>query len=187
MDTLAPTRELTVDVLRGSSRRRRKERLTKLVLQGASVFSLVVSVAILLAMAGQAIRWLTGIELGWLWTSAGWSPRRNDFDILTLFIGTVMVAGIAMLVAAPLGLGAALYLSEYATPRIRRILKPILEVLASIPSVVLGFFALTVIQPTIVVGLIGGKGAFSYLSAGIAVGILTVPLVASVSEDAMYA
>jgi phosphate transport system permease protein len=80
-----------------------------------------------------------------------------------------------------------LYLSEYATPRLRRTLKPILEVLAGIPSVVLGYFALTVINPGLVQKIFSGTGAFTYLAAGIAVGILTVPLVASVAEDAMYA
>ena len=80
-----------------------------------------------------------------LWGS-GWFPRQDEFDVPTLLFGTLMVAGIAMLVAVPLGLGAAMYLSEYASPRIRRTLKPILEALAGIPSVVLGFFALTVHQ-----------------------------------------
>jgi phosphate transport system permease protein len=99
----------------------------------------------------------------------------------------MMVAVIAMVVATPLGFAAALYLSEYASPATRRKLKPIIETLASIPSVVLGYFALTVIQPDFVQRFFSGAGAFSFLAAGIAVGILTVPLVASVSEDAMFA
>ena len=98
-----------------------------------------------------------------------------------------MVAVIAMLVATPLGLGAAAYLSEYATPRTRRTLKPILETLASIPSVVLGYFALQVINPDLVRKLFTSAGTFNYLAAGLAVGILTIPLVASVAEDAMHA
>ena len=92
-----------------------------------------------------------------------------------------------MLVAAPLGLGAAAYLSEYATPRTRRTLKPILETLASIPSVVLGYFALQVINPDLVRKIFASAGTFNYLAAGLAVGILTIPLVASVAEDAMHA
>jgi phosphate transport system permease protein len=105
----------------------------------------------------------------------------------TLLIASAWVTGIAMLVAGPIGLGAAIYLSEYASPRSRRILKPVLEVLAGIPSVVLGFFALSWIAPT-VVGRIGGDGGRgSIMAAGIAVGILTIPLVASISEDAMKA
>jgi phosphate transport system permease protein len=97
------------------------------------------------------------------------------------------VSVIAMLIATPLGLGAAMYLSEYASPRTRRRLKPILETLAGIPSVVLGYFALQVINPTIVQNLFSGSGTFTIMAAGIGVGILTIPLVASVAEDAMYA
>jgi phosphate transport system permease protein len=92
-----------------------------------------------------------------------------------------------MVVAAPLGLGAAIYLSEYARPRARRWLKPALEVLAGIPSVVLGYFALTWISPNIVQRLNPHAGVFSMAAAGIGVGILVTPLVASVTEDAMRA
>lgn len=183
---MATSHPLTFADLRGSARRRRKEGVIRGVLSGAAVFSLVVSIAIVLALIGGAVRWLTGIDLGWL-VADGWFPRRNDFDILTIVAGTMLIAGIAIFVAAPLGLGAAIYLSEYATPKLRRTLKPILEVLAGIPSVVLGYFALTVIQPAIVQDVLGGTGAFSIMAAGIGVGILTIPLVASVSEDAMHA
>jgi phosphate transport system permease protein len=176
----------TADLLTGSAGRRRKERLVKTLFQAAALFSLLVSVAIVLALVGEAISWLFDIDLPMLWGS-GWFPRSDEFDILTLFLGTILITVIAMAVAAPLGVGAALYLSEYATPRVRRTLKPILEVLAGIPSVVLGYFALTVIQPDVVNVLFGRFGAFSYLAAGIAVGILIVPLIASVAEDAMHA
>jgi phosphate transport system permease protein len=156
-------------------------------LRTAALASLAVSVAIIAALAGQAVVWLTRIDLGALW-GQGWFPRQGEFDVPTLVVGTVMVAGIAMLVAAPLGLGAAVYLSEYASPHMRRVLKPVLETLAGIPSVVLGYFALTVIQPELVQRLFTTRtGAFSFLAAGIAVGILTVPLVASVAEDALFA
>jgi phosphate transport system permease protein len=173
-------------LLRGNAKRRRKERTVRFAFQAAALFSLVVSVTIVLALIGQAVGWLLDIDVPMLW-GEGWFPRQDEFDILTLLLGTLLVAAIAMVVAAPLGLGAAMFLSEYATPRTRRVLKPILEVLAGIPSVVLGYFALTVIQPDVVTNIFGGTGAFSFLSAGIAVGILTVPLVASVAEDAMYA
>jgi phosphate transport system permease protein len=94
---------------------------------------------------------------------------------------------VAMLVGGPVGLGSAIYLAEYASPRVRSIVKPTLEVLAGIPSVVLGFFALTWISPTVVQSIFTGAEGFNLLAAGIGVGILTVPLVASVSEDAMRA
>jgi phosphate transport system permease protein len=92
-----------------------------------------------------------------------------------------------MVIATPLGLGAAVYLSEYANPRLRRVLKPILEVLAGIPSVVLGFFAISFISPNVVQRFWDSAGNTSLMAAGIGVGILTIPLIASVSEDAMRA
>ena len=104
-----------------------------------------------------------------------------------MFYGSLVVTGIAMIVATPLGLGAAAYLSEYAKPGARRKLKPILETLAGVPSVVIGFFALTVVNPVIVQDLFGATNTFAMMAAGIGVGILTIPLVASVAEDAMFA
>jgi phosphate transport system permease protein len=90
-----------------------------------------------------------------------------------------------MAVAAPLGLGAAIYLSEYARPRVRRVLKPALEILAGVPSVVLGFFALTFISPELIQRSFDGATQSNLLAAGIGVGVLTIPLVASIAEDAM--
>jgi phosphate transport system permease protein len=98
-----------------------------------------------------------------------------------------MVAVIAMLIATPVGLGAAVYLSEYASLRSRRWIKPILEILAGVPSVVLGFFALTFINPEIIQTVFADATGFNLLAAGVGVGILTIPLVASISEDAMRA
>ncbi len=177
---------LTLRQMRGSVERRRKERLVRSVLAAAALLGLLVSLAIVLALAGRAVVWLTEIDLRWLW-SDGWFPRRNDFDLVTIAAGTLIVAAVAMAVATPLGLGAAMYLSEYASPRARRALKPVVEMLASIPSVVLGYFALTVINPDLVQRLSSSAGTFNLLGAGLAVGILTVPLVATVSEDAMHA
>ncbi|MGH2672703.1 MAG: phosphate ABC transporter permease subunit PstC, partial [Actinomycetota bacterium] len=145
MATTSGTRALTLDTLRGSARRRRKERLVRSVLFLSAALTAAISVAIVLALASEAFRFLTNIDLGWLWTDRGWFPRRNLFDLLTIVIGTLYIVGFAMIVATPLGLGAAIYLSEYARPRTRRVLKPVVEVLASIPSVAMGFFALTVI------------------------------------------
>ena len=121
-------------------------------------------------------------------TDRGWYPRRGMFDMSTLIVGTFIVVVVAMLVAIPLGLAAAVYLSEYAKPRVRRVIKPIVEILAGIPSIVLGFFALSFIQPNVVVKFFNPHDkAFSMLAAGIAVGILTIPIIASVAEDALRA
>ena len=172
--------------LRGDPRRRRRERGIHAALALSAGFSLLVSIAIVLALVFRALDFLTDVDLGALW-SGTWRPRQGQFDLLSLFEGSLVVTGIAMIVATPLGLGAAAYLSEYARPRARRLLKPILETLAGIPSVVIGFFALTVINPVVVQGIFGATNTFTMMAAGIGVGILTIPLVASGSEDAMFA
>lgn len=148
--------------------------------------SIVISVAIVASLFGKAFTWIASVDLDALWSN-GWYPRRGLFDLRTIISGTLIIAGIAMLVATPLGLGAAVYLSEYANPRLRRTLKPILEILASIPSVVLGVFALLWISPNIVKNIWTDAGIFNLAAAGIAVGVLVTPLVASIAEDAMRA
>jgi phosphate transport system permease protein len=127
-------------------------------------------------------------RLGTELTQVGWFPRRGLFDMSTIIVGTFMIVLIAMVVAVPLGLGAAVYLAEFAHPRVRRVIKPIIEVLAGIPSVVLAYFAISFINPNIVVRFFNPSDkAFSMLAAGIAVGVLTVPIIASVAEDALRA
>jgi phosphate transport system permease protein len=182
----ATTATIRSEDLRGSAPRRRKEALIRAVFTTAAGLSMIVSLAIVLALLGQALRFLANVDVSALW-AGGWFPRANDFGVATLFAGTMLITAIALAVAAPIGLGSALYLSEYADARIRRVLKPVLETLAGIPSVVLGFFALVVINPVVVQRLFPSASTFTYLAAGIAVGILIVPLVASVAEDAMHA
>jgi phosphate transport system permease protein len=178
---------VTLDALRGDVRRLRRERVMRGLFFATAALSVVITVAIILSLAGGAADFLRKVQLSTLW-SEGWFPRRNLFDIKTIVAGTIIVATIAMFVAAPLGLGAAMYLSEYAKPRARRFLKPVLETLASVPSVVLGFFALRIISPDIVQKLFGSSvPIFNLMSAGLAVGLLVTPLVASVAEDSMHA
>lgn len=172
--------------LSGDPKRNRREQRVRLVFQAAAAFSVVVSAAIVLSLFGKALGFLLEIDLTQLWAD-GWFPRRGRFDLRTIVWHTMVVSAIAILVAAPLGLGAAMYLSEYATPRMRRILKPMIEVLAGIPSVVLGFFALKFITPNVLSTVFPGTQQSNLLAAGIGVGILIIPLVASVSEDAMAA
>ncbi len=174
--------------LRISARRRRKESAVHHFLLGAASFSVVITILIVASLVGEAWSFLSGPDFEWgSLTEIGWFPRRGNFDVGTLLVGSLLVTVIAMAVAWPLGVGAAIYLSEYARPRVRRLLKPILEVLAGIPSVVLGFFALTVISPELVQSIWTGAPQFNLLAAGIGVGILTIPLVASISEDALRA
>jgi phosphate transport system permease protein len=181
----APIRLSTSD-LTGDLRRRRRERRIRRLFLAAAVFSVAVSVGIVLSVLGKALSFLTQISPSQL-LAGGWFPRQGDFGITTLLAGTLIVTVIGMAVATPIGLGAAVYLSEYASPRARRALKPIIEVLAGIPSVVLGFFALNVISPSFVQVLFSGATLFNLAAAGIAVGVLVTPLVASVAEDAMFA
>jgi phosphate transport system permease protein len=172
--------------LRGDPRRHRRETLIRLVFLAAAMSSLFVSAAIVLSLAGEAITFLTNIELGSLWTT-GWYPRRGLFDVKTLFMGTLLTTGVAMIIAVPVGLCAAIYLSEYAPPRVRRVLKPVLEILAGIPSVVLGFFALTWINPELVQVFNPQAENFNLAAAGVGIAVLIAPLIASISEDALRA
>jgi phosphate transport system permease protein len=183
---VVPSR-INVEVLRGNPARLRRERVMRGLFFSAAFLSVVISVGIVVSLAGGTLDFLRKVHLSTLW-SDGWFPRNNLFDIKTIVAGTLIVAGIAMIVAVPLGLGAALYLAEYASPRARRWLKPILETLASVPSVVMGFFAISIISPDLVQKLFGSDvPLFNLLSAGIAVGLLVTPLVASVAEDSMHA
>lgn len=171
--------------LQGSVARRRKEGFIGGVLLAAGLTTIAISGLIVFALTFEAISFVSRIEFEQLF-QIGWFPRRGLFDIATVLAGTLIVTGIAMLIATPVGLASAIYLSEYATPRVRKVVKPILEILAGIPSIVLAYFAVTVISPEVVQRFLGGS-AFNLAVAGIAVGILVIPLVASISEDAMRA
>lgn len=175
---------ITVADLRGDPRRTRTEELVRYVLLAAALTSIAISAAIVLSLAGQTWTFVSQVELASLWTD-GWFPRRGMYDVKTIVVGSLLISAVAMAVAVPLGLGAAIYLAEYASPRVRKLLKPTLEILAGIPSVVLGFFALSFISPQIVQRFFTDATAFSMAAAGIGVGILVVPLMATVSEDAM--
>lgn len=172
--------------LKGSAARQRRERTVRAVFMGAALTTVVISAFIVYTVVVEALDFLGQIDLSQL-SGIGWFPRRGIFDVTTLIIGTLLVTVIAMIIATPIGLASAIYLSEYATPRVRKTVKPIIEVLAGIPSVVLGFFALTVITPNLLKPLFEETSAFNLAAAGIAVGILSVPLVTSVAEDAMRA
>jgi phosphate transport system permease protein len=183
MAVTAPPIRTAAD-LRGDARRLRREAVVRVLLFAAAFFSVVVSALILWSLFDRAVDFLRAVDPSALWES-GWFPRRGRFDVRTIVVASFIVGGIAMLVAAPIGVGAAIYLSEYANPRVRRILKPILEILAGVPSVVIGVFALSFIGPNIIQPLFDTPSQFSMMSAGIGIGLLVVPLVASISEDAL--
>ena len=178
-------------VLVTAPRRRRQDRIARGVFLAAAITTFVVTLLIILTLVTDTWEFLSKLAdedgIGRL-TDIGWFPRRGLFDIGTLVTGTLMVTVIAMLVAVPLGLGTAVYLAEYARPGVRKVLKPIVEVLAGIPSVVLGYFAISFINPNIIVSIFSGANkAFTLAAAGVAVGILTIPIIASVAEDALRA
>jgi len=178
------TGSLTIDALSGDRRRMRADMVTRLLVLAAAVTSILISALIIFSLAGEAWTFVSQVEVASLWTD-GWFPRRGLYDIKTIVVGSLLVTAVAMLLAVPLGLGAAVYLSEYAPRQVRKVLKPAVEILAGIPSVVLGFFALTFISPEVVQRFAEGATQFNLAAAGLGVGILTIPLIAAVSEDAM--
>jgi phosphate transport system permease protein len=172
-------------------RRPVSERVIEGALFASAVLGVVTTAGIVIVLAAQTIEFFLQVSPVEFFTGTKWSGAIQPyaFGILPLVSGTVLVAGIAMLVAVPLGLLAAILLSDYATPRVRSILKPILEIIAGVPTIVFGFFAINFLAPQILQPLLGKSniGIFSALSGGIVVGLLVTPLIASISEDAMRA
>jgi phosphate transport system permease protein len=185
MATASPALNSPID-LRGSANRRRKETIVRSIFLASALLTILISAFIIETVIVEAVVFLSRIDLPQL-LGVGWFPRRGIFDLPTILLGTLIVTVIAMAIATPIGLASAVYLSEYASRRVRRIVKPVLEILAGIPSVVLGFFALTVISPGLIRAIWTDASGFNLAAAGIGVGILTIPLVASVAEDAMKA
>jgi ABC-type phosphate transport system permease subunit len=141
---------LTVDTLAGPRRRARKEAAIKGAFFVAASVSILISVLIVGSLIKEAWTFIVGVDWSKTWGQNGWFPRQGVYDMPTLLVSSLIVTVVAMLVAGPLGLGSAIYLSEYASKRTRGFLKPILEVLAGVPSVVLGFFALVFISPQVI-------------------------------------
>jgi phosphate transport system permease protein len=156
----------------------------------AALISVLTTTGIVLSLVQETIVFFGDVAVGDYLFGTDWSPLLEpaSFGVVPLVAGTFIVSLIAMVVAVPLGLAAAMYLSEYARPRVRKIIKPILELLAGVPTIVFGYFALTFFTPEVLRGLAGLDAAiFNGLSAGIIVGFLIVPTIASISEDAMSA
>ncbi len=183
---------LAVADLSGDPRRRAHDRRMQRLLGSSAFITIIISALILFVLARGSIDFLKSIgwDLGVLRDSSkapGWFPRRERFDLITIVMGSVLMGSIAMLVAVPLGLGTAVYLSEFAPTRVRKILKPIVEVLAGIPSVIVGYFALKFIAPNIVDPIFSPDQSRNMVVAGLAIGVLVIPIMASISEDALRA
>jgi phosphate transport system permease protein len=171
-----------------AARRRWGEDVVKGVLALCALISVATTVGIVVALFEPAFEFFDEVSTIDFVTGTDWAPlfEPSSFGVLPLVAGTLLVSFIAVLVCAPFGLGAAIYMSEYAPARARKILKPTLEILAGIPTVVYGYFALTFITPRLQdIGL--NVGPFSALSAALVMGIMLIPTVASISEDAMSA
>ncbi|WP_370458039.1 phosphate ABC transporter permease subunit PstC [Thalassobacillus sp. CUG 92003] len=170
---------------RKSSGRMIEKLIPKLLLLCAIV-SVLTTFGILFTLLRESITFFSEVSIIEFYTTSEWGPWTGDFGVLPLIVGTLLVTLIAMVVAVPLGLASAIFLSEYASDKVRRVIKPVLEVLAGIPTVVYGYFALTFVTP-ILQSIIPGLNIFNALSAGIVVGVMIVPMIASLSEDAMNA
>jgi phosphate ABC transporter permease protein PstC len=166
------------------------ERIALAGLAGAAGLSVLTTVGIVLALLFPALAFFREVSVIDFLTGTRWAPRFSNpsFGVLPLIMGTLWTTAIALLIAVPFGLACATYLSEYAPPKIRAGLKPVLEVLAGVPSVVYGYFALAFVAPKVLNDLLDiGVGTFSVLAAGLVLGVMIIPTVASLSEDAMSA
>lgn len=157
-----------------------------LALSGA--ITVLTTIGILWVLLYESVLFFKEVSVVEFFTDTQWTPLFSDkhFGILPLISGTILTSFIAILVALPIGLSIAVYLNEYAHPKIRQTIKPVLEILAAIPTVVYGFFALTVVTPFLQT-LIPSLAGFNALSPGIVMGIMIIPLISSLSEDALYA
>jgi phosphate transport system permease protein len=156
----------------------------------AALLSVLTTTGIVLSLLEETFNFFGDVSVTDFLFETDWSPaiQPASFGVLPLVSGTVLISLVAMLVATPLGLGAAIYLAEYARPRVRKTIKPILELLAGVPTIVFGYFALTFFTPEVLRGLFGFDVAiFNGLAGGIIIGFLIIPTVASISEDAMSA
>ena len=175
------------DWQRSSRARAVRERVVKVLLTACAYLSIVTTVGIVVVLFEETVRFFLDVSVWEFLTSTRWVPSRGEFGVLPLVYGTLMATLIAIAVALPVGLLTAIYLSEYAPNGLRRWLKPALEILAGVPTVVYGYFALTFITPFFRDNLFPGMGSFNALSAGLIMGVMIIPTVASVSEDAIYA
>ena len=165
-----------------------KEKIIESLLAVSGLLTILTTIGIIWVLFSESISFFSHVPLRDFLFDTQWTPLfvNKQYGILPLVCGTFLISFIAILVAMPIGLTIAVYLSEYAPQKFRRVIKPLLEVLAAVPTVVYGFFALTVLTPFLQ-KFIPDLGSFNALSAGIVMGIMIIPLVSSLSEDALYA
>ena len=174
------------------TRRSVGEQAVRYLLFAAAAVSILTTVLIVLSLLRETIRFFGDVPLGNFLFGTKWTPLlggdQQSFGVIPLVWGTIYLSLIALVVAVPLGLLSAIYLSEYAPIRVRKVIKPVLEILAGVPTIVFGYFALTFFSPEVLKGLLGiNVGVFNGLGAGLVMGLLVLPTIASVAEDAMSA
>ncbi|MDP6509124.1 MAG: phosphate ABC transporter permease subunit PstC [Chloroflexota bacterium] len=164
------------------------ERIVHGLLFGAAALSVLTTAGIIITLLGETVQFFRDVSVFEFITGTRWTPlfASKDFGVLPLVNGTLAVALVAMVVAIPVGLLTAVFLSEYAPPRLRSILKPALEILAGIPTVVYGYFALLFVTP-ILRSFLPDTQVFNVASAGIVMGFMILPMMASIAEDALRA
>jgi phosphate transport system permease protein len=169
-------------------RGRRLEWIIERALLACAAVSVLTTAGIIVVLTVETVAFLREVSIVEFLTGTEWTPlfATPRFGVLPLVAGTVLVSSIAMVVALPMGLLSAIYLSEYASDRVRRLVKPVLEVLAGVPTVVYGYFALLFVTP-LLQRVFPQMAGFNALSPGIVMGIMILPLVSSLSEDAMRA
>lgn len=170
-----------------SVRKRPFQALVRVALFMCAALSVMVTVGIIYALASDTFAFFKEVAPLSFFLSADWAPQSGEFGVLELVWGTMIVTIGAMAIAGPLGVATAIYLSEYARPGVRRVVKPVLEVLAGVPTVVFGYFALNFVTPSLLRKIYPECGIFNWASAAIVVGLFIMPTVASLSEDAMRA
>lgn len=168
--------------------RKNTEKIIEWLLKSSAIITILTTVGIIWVLLSESYSFFQEVSLSDFLTDTEWTPLFvvKHFGILPLISGTLLTTFIAVSVALPIGLTIAVYLSEYAPKRFRKIVKPLLEILAAVPTVVYGFFALMVVTPFLQ-KLIPGMAGFNALSAGIVMGIMIIPFVSSLSEDALRA
>ena len=169
-------------------RKRDRGKLIELGLAACALLTILTTAGILYVLLFEAFQFLSEVSIVDFLTDTQWTPLFADkhFGILPLLTGTLLTSFIAIMVALPIGLTIALYLNEYTSPRFKNIIKPLLEILASVPTVVYGFFALTIVTPFLQT-IFPSMSGFNSLSAGFVMGIMIIPYVSSLSDDAISA
>ena len=173
-----------------AGRPRYGEIAVKAFLFGCTLVSVATTTAIVVSLLIPAVDFFRDVPVGDFFFKTEWAPAQGEFGVIPLVVGTFNVVLWGMVVAIPVGLGAAIYLSEYAQPRVRKVVKPILEILAGIPTVAIGFFGVSLVTPLLQdiwpgSFLDGPPGFFNAGAAALCIGLMIVPIIASISEDAM--